>query len=28
VTLRFDFSLEPDPVLSAEVESIDCQPRR
>jgi len=28
VTLRFDFSLEPDPVLSAEVESVDCQPRR
>ncbi|MCA1287685.1 SH3 domain-containing protein [Salipiger bermudensis] len=28
VMLRFDFSLEPDPVLSAEVESVDCQPRR
>lgn len=26
--LRFDFSLEPDPVLSAEVADVACQPER
>ena len=28
VAVRFDFSLEPDPVHTAEIASVDCQPRR